>query len=91
MLHTVRVNPAAHRFFVSNACHPQTLDVLRTRSAPQGIEVVIDDAREFNPTRPTSARCCNTGHRRRHSRLYEIHPNGPPGRGKVAMATDLLR
>src|ERR1017187_1240765 len=36
-------------FFVSETCHPQTLDVMRTRAAPQGIEVVIDDAREFNP------------------------------------------
>ncbi len=49
MLHAVRVNPAANRFFVSNACHPQTLDVVRTRAMPQGIEVVIDDALEFNP------------------------------------------
>jgi len=49
MLHAVRVNPAAHRFFVSNACHPQTLDVVRSRAVPQGIDVVIDDAGEFNP------------------------------------------
>src|ERR1700677_1849963 len=49
MLHAARVNPVATRFFVSNACHPQTLDVLRTRAVPQGIEVVIDDAGEFNP------------------------------------------
>src|SRR5271155_4704374 len=49
MLHAVRVNPAAGRFFVSNTCHPQTLDVLRTRAVPQGIEVVIDDPGEFNP------------------------------------------
>src|SRR5580658_559773 len=49
MLHAVRVNSAANRFFVSNACHPQTLDVVRTRAVPQGIEVIIDDPREFNP------------------------------------------
>src|ERR1700683_1966586 len=49
MLHSVRVNPAAQRFFVSNACHPQTLDVVRARAVPQGIEVVIDDACLFNP------------------------------------------
>jgi len=49
MLHAVRVNPAANRFFVSNACHPQTLDVVRTRAVPQGIEVVSDSALEFNP------------------------------------------
>src|ERR1035441_7331476 len=49
MLHSVRINSAAHRFFVAKACHPQTLDVVRTRAVPQGIEVVIDDAHEFNP------------------------------------------
>ena len=31
-----------HRFFVSNLCFPQTVDVLRTRAEPLGIELVID-------------------------------------------------
>jgi len=30
-------------FFVSSACHPQTLDVVRTRAAPLGLEVVAGD------------------------------------------------
>ncbi|MBO3276462.1 aminomethyl-transferring glycine dehydrogenase [Pseudomonas schmalbachii] len=33
----------APAFFVSRHCHPQTLDVLRTRAEPLGIEVVIGD------------------------------------------------
>ena len=33
----------APAFFVSHHCHPQTLDVLRTRAEPLGIEVVIGD------------------------------------------------
>ena len=33
-------------FFVSNACHPQTTDVLRTRAEPLGIELVVGDHRE---------------------------------------------
>src|SRR5260221_5027522 len=49
MLHSVRVNPAATQFFVSDACHPQTLDVVRTRAVPQGIEVVVGNALDFNP------------------------------------------
>ncbi|MBL8250342.1 MAG: aminomethyl-transferring glycine dehydrogenase subunit GcvPA, partial [Candidatus Competibacter sp.] len=32
-------------FFVSDDCHPQTLDVVRTRAAPLGLEVVTGDHR----------------------------------------------
>jgi glycine dehydrogenase len=33
----------ANKFFVSDECFPQTIDVLKTRSAPIGIELVIGD------------------------------------------------
>ena len=33
----------ANRFFVSHECYPQTIDILKTRSAPMGIELVIGD------------------------------------------------
>lgn len=33
----------AKRFLVSSDCHPQTIDVLRTRAEPLGIEVVVGD------------------------------------------------
>nr|WP_298171171.1 aminomethyl-transferring glycine dehydrogenase [uncultured Pseudomonas sp.] len=36
-------NKASNAFFASQHCHPQTLDVLRTRAEPLGIEVVIGD------------------------------------------------
>ena len=91
MLHAVRVNPAAHRFFVSNTCHPQTLDVVRTRAVPQGIEVVIDDAAGFNPDSSyfgallqypdTYGSIIDYG-----KFIKLVHQVG----GKVAMATDLL-
>jgi glycine dehydrogenase len=32
-------------FFVSEACHPQTVDVVRTRAQPLGVEVVVGDHR----------------------------------------------
>ncbi|MDY7224744.1 aminomethyl-transferring glycine dehydrogenase [Hyalangium rubrum] len=32
-------------FFVSEACHPQTIDVVRTRALPLGVEVVVGDHR----------------------------------------------
>ena len=41
---------AAHRlFFVSESCHPQTIDIVRTRAKPLGIEVVTGDHRSFKP------------------------------------------
>lgn len=36
-------------FFVSDKCFPQTIDVLRTRSEPLGIELEIGDAESFQP------------------------------------------
>jgi glycine dehydrogenase len=35
-------------FFVANGVFPQTLDVVRTRAAPLGIEVLVGDARKFD-------------------------------------------
>jgi glycine dehydrogenase len=32
-------------FFVSEACHPQTIDVVRSRALPLGVEVVVGDHR----------------------------------------------
>ncbi len=39
----------ANRFFVSGNLFPQTLDLLRTRSEPLGIELVVGDHRHFSP------------------------------------------
>jgi len=36
-------------FFVSDACHPQTIDIIRTRARPLGIEVALGDHRAFRP------------------------------------------
>ena len=38
----------ANKFFVSNQCFPQTIDVLKTRSTPLGIELIIGDHQTFN-------------------------------------------
>lgn len=37
-------------FFVSELCHPQTIDVVRTRAQARGIELVIGDHNEFEFT-----------------------------------------
>ncbi|MGF1512794.1 MAG: aminomethyl-transferring glycine dehydrogenase [Elainellaceae cyanobacterium] len=39
---------AANAFFVSEGCHPQTIEVIRTRSRPLGIEVIVGDHRQFD-------------------------------------------
>lgn len=39
-----KVQAGAVKFFVSHDCFPQTIDVLKTRSAPLGIELVIDNS-----------------------------------------------
>ncbi len=43
MLFTEAKNEAAKKFFVSERCFPQTIDVVRTRSGPIGVELVIGD------------------------------------------------
>ncbi|MDX1647960.1 MAG: aminomethyl-transferring glycine dehydrogenase [Longimicrobiales bacterium] len=37
----------ANTFFVSERCHPQTIDVVRTRAWPLGIDVVVGDHEGF--------------------------------------------
>ncbi len=37
------VKNGANKFFVSSECYPQTIDLLKTRSTPMGIELVIGD------------------------------------------------
>ena len=37
-----------NKFFVSEDCLPQTIDILKTRSEPLGIEIIIADHNDFN-------------------------------------------
>ena len=47
MFHSLRKNQNANLFFVSEECFPQTIDILKTRANPIGIELVISDHREI--------------------------------------------
>ncbi len=47
MSNGIRGADGKHRFFVSHECHPQTIDVVKTRAAARGIEVVTGDFRTF--------------------------------------------
>jgi glycine dehydrogenase len=37
----------ANTFFVSELCHPQTIEVVRTRAEPRGVQVVVGDHQSF--------------------------------------------
>ncbi|WP_411272921.1 aminomethyl-transferring glycine dehydrogenase [Daejeonella sp.] len=45
MQYSLRKNSEAFTFFVSEEVLPQTIDILKTRSAPYGIEIMIGDHR----------------------------------------------
>ena len=51
MCHRLKEGPSAEasNFFVSAACHPQTIDIVKTRAKPLGIHVVVGDHRTFQP------------------------------------------
>ncbi len=55
MCHRLKEGDAsAHRtFFVSEKCHPQTIDIVKTRAIPLGIEVTVGDHKTFEPTSGT--------------------------------------
>src|SRR6476469_9533527 len=46
MLHSQTKKKNAHKFFVSEQVLPQTIDLLRTRATPVGIELVVGDHRQ---------------------------------------------
>jgi glycine dehydrogenase len=49
MCHRIKLGDSAgaSTFFVSEQCHPQTIDIVRTRAKPLGITVVTGDHRTF--------------------------------------------
>ncbi len=42
----------ANAFFVSQDCHPQTIELLKTRAKPLGLNVIVGDHREFDFSTP---------------------------------------
>ena len=53
MFYNARPKDAAKsvKFFVSENCHPQNIDLLYTRAKPLGIKIVTGDHRQFSPDR----------------------------------------
>lgn len=52
MAFNLRKQKAVRRFWVSEACHPQTIAVVQTRAEPLGIEVVVGDHRQLDFAEP---------------------------------------
>ncbi len=50
MLHRVSRKSGANRFLVSNRCHPQTIEVVRVRAQPIGVEITVGDHSGFEFT-----------------------------------------
>ena len=47
LMHRVRTNKQSNVFLVSRHCLPQTIDVVRARAEPLGIDVQVDSTREL--------------------------------------------
>jgi glycine dehydrogenase len=47
LCHSASKKPKARRIYVSNECHPQTIEVLTRRADPLDIEVVVTDHESF--------------------------------------------
>jgi glycine dehydrogenase len=43
----------ANTFFVSERCHPQTIQVVQTRAEPLGIEIIVGDHTRYDFSQPT--------------------------------------
>ncbi len=49
MLFSLREEKQGKTFFVSQSVHPQTLDVIRTRAIPLGIQIVVGSILKDGP------------------------------------------
>lgn len=47
MLHRVSKRDGSDTFFISEYCHPQTIEVVRSRALHIGVEIVVGDHRSF--------------------------------------------
>mgnify|MGYP001038710267 FL=1 len=65
----------ANTFFVSELCHPQTLEVLETRATPLGINLLIGDHTQVDLTNPD---------------IYGVLLQYPASNGEVYDYTDLI-
>jgi glycine dehydrogenase len=91
MFHNV-ARASGDAFFVARDCHPQTVEVVRTRAAPFGIRVLVGDPAAFDPAREKifgallQYPATDGGLRDPRPFIEKAHASG----ALVAMAADLL-
>ncbi|MGI9078607.1 MAG: aminomethyl-transferring glycine dehydrogenase [Gemmatimonadaceae bacterium] len=49
MSYSLKGKPGKETFFVSRDCHPQTIEVVRTRAEARGLQMVLGDVLDFTP------------------------------------------
>ncbi|MFN3917459.1 MAG: aminomethyl-transferring glycine dehydrogenase [Flavobacteriales bacterium] len=81
----------ANKFFVSNTCFPQTIDVLKTRSNPLGIELVVGDYQTAQLDNSFFGACLQYPNMNGEVEEYKSFTGKAHEIGvKVAVASDLL-
>ena len=50
MSYAARSSQDASKYFVANSCHPQVIELVKTRAEPVGVKVVIGETADFHPT-----------------------------------------
>src|SRR5207302_9049270 len=91
MFHNVAPG-AGNAFFVAQDCHPQTIEVVRTRAAPFGIQVIVGDPGAFDPAKQKvfgallQYPATDGGIRDPRPFIEKVHAND----GLVAIAADIL-
>ncbi|MCP3856778.1 MAG: aminomethyl-transferring glycine dehydrogenase [Actinomycetia bacterium] len=82
--------PVPTGFFVDQACHPQTIEVVRTRAEPLGIDITVGDPTDLDPSAAYGVLLQypgTDGEVRDHRATIEaMHEGG----GLVVVAADLL-
>src|SRR5690242_839130 len=76
LLYASRKRKGANRFFVDHNTFPQTLDVLRTRATPIGVDLVIGDAASLDLTDPA---------------LFAVYIQNPDNNGSIADHTAFIK
>jgi len=92
MTMAVALKRGRNRFFIAEDCHPQTISLLRGRAESLGVEVIVDDPEQIDPSDADLAGALlqypsTTGRVRKLSPLIErIHEAG----GLAVVAADLM-
>jgi glycine dehydrogenase len=80
----------ARAFFVDRFCHPQTIEVIRTRAAPLGIEIIDDMVGNLDPTKVFGAIFQYPGSYGHVTDFTALIAKVHAAKGIAVVATDLL-